>query len=82
MTALRREALQLVEQMPEEQMTDIIQNICALEGKGADAEGKAELTPKMQAFTELEKMIVPILREIDYDKELAEAREERYGYFD
>lgn len=82
MTALRREAIQLVEQMPEEQMTYIIRYIHALEGGEADTGRTEEITPKMRAFMELEKMLVPVSREIDYDKELAEARDERYGYFD
>ncbi len=36
----------------------------------------------MKAFWDLEKMIVPISGELDYDKELAEARDEKYGCFD
>lgn len=46
MTALKRKAIQLVEQMPDEQM------------------------------------LVPVLPELDYDKELAEARNKKYGYND
>ncbi len=37
---------------------------------------------EMAAFHELEKMLVPISPELDYDKELAEARDEKYGYTD
>ena len=33
----------------------------------------------MSAFLELEKMLIPVSQELDYDKELAEARDERYG---
>lgn len=40
------------------------------------------VTPEMAAFLELEKMIVPISPELDYDKELAETRNEKYGYPD
>lgn len=36
----------------------------------------------MGAFLELEKMLVPILPDLDYDKELAEARNEKYSYTD
>lgn len=81
LTALRREAIQLVEQMPEEQMTYVIQYIHMLEGNKAGSGSKEEISPKMQAFMELEKMLFPVSQEIDYDKELAEARDERYGYF-
>lgn len=36
----------------------------------------------MGAFLELEKMLVPISPDLDYDKELAEARNEKYSYTD
>ncbi len=85
MTALRREAIQLVEQMPEDQMLHIVQYIRSLIGKGANDEWisqNAEVTPKMKAFLELEELLVPISQELDYKKELAEARDEKYGCSD
>lgn len=66
MTALRREAIQLVEQMPEEQMSHIIQYIRSLISKNANDEQiyeNVEVTPKMKAFWELEKMLVPMSQE-------------------
>ena len=85
MTALRREAIQLVEQMPEEHMPDVIQYIHMLKDKVLDdvqVSEEATVTPKMMAFLELEKMIVPMSQELDYDKKLAEVRDEKYGYPD
>ncbi|MCM1127583.1 MAG: hypothetical protein NC429_14070 [Lachnospiraceae bacterium] len=84
MTALKREAIQLVEQMPEEHMPYIIEYIRTLKNIVMDNSRNAEetMTPKMTAFLELEKMIAPALAEFDYDKELAEARDEKYGYSD
>ena len=85
MTALRREAIQLVEQMPEEQMPYVIQYIQSLKESVLDINltlGEIEVSPKMKAFWDLEKMIVTISGELDYDKELAEARDEKYGCFD
>ncbi len=86
MTALKREVIQLVEQMPEEQMPYIIQYIHALKSKDLRtvqiSNSESPVTPKMAAFHELEKMLVPISLELDYDKELAEARDEKYGYTD
>lgn len=85
MTALRREAIQLVEQMPEEQMPYVIQYIQSLKESVLDINltlGEMEVSPKMKAFWDLEKMIVPISEELDYDKELAEARDEKYGCID
>ncbi len=85
MTALRREAIQLVEQMQEEQMPYVIQYIQSLKESVLDINltlGEIEVSPKMKAFWDLEKMIVPISEELDYDKELAEARDEKYGCID
>lgn len=86
MTALKREVIQLVEQMPEEQMPYVIQYIHTLKNKDLSteqvSESKQPVNSKMAAFLELEKMLVPILPELDYDKELAEARNEKYGYTD
>lgn len=86
MTALKREVIQLVEQMPEEQMPYVIQYIHTLKNKDLRAEQimdrELPVTPKMAAFQELEKMLIPMSLELDYDKELAEARNEKYGYTD
>lgn len=83
MTALKREVIQLVEQMPEDQMPYVIQYIQTLKGKASGTEqlssDEVTVTPKMSAFLELEKMLIPVSQELDYDKELAEARDERYG---
>lgn len=86
MTALRSEAIKLVEQMPEDQMPNVIRYIQALIDKALVAERPSNVevavTPKMSAFLELEKMLVPVSQELDYDEELAKARDERYGNTD
>lgn len=85
MTALRREAIQLVEQMPEEQMPYVIQYIQALKDRVLEGDiilREIDMSPKMRAYRELERMIVPIPEELDYDEELAEARDEKYGGLD
>ncbi len=86
MTALRLDAIQLMEQIPEEQMPSVIQYMKVLKGNslkaGQFSHPKETLTPEMKAFLELEQMLVPIQEELDYDKELAEARQEKYGYID
>lgn len=86
MTALKREVIQLVEQMPEEQMIYIIRYIHTLRDNNQmgerSSDGEEKATPKMRAFLELEKMLVPVSQDIDYDKALAEARDEKYGYTD
>ena len=37
------------------------------------------VTSKMRAFLELDKMLISVSQELDYNKELAEARDERYS---
>lgn len=85
MTALKHEAIQLVEQMPEEQMPDVIQYIRRLSRasfyRRECSDDQAAVTLKMNVFQELEDMLIPVPQELDYDKELAEARNEKYGYF-
>lgn len=85
MTALKYEAIRLVEQMSEEQMPYDIQYIKRLKAghfqKNEIFNDDAAETPKMKAFLELEEMLVPVSPELNYDKELAEARDEKYGYF-
>ena len=86
MTALKQEAIQLVKQMPEEEMPYVIQFMHALRSRDAKAgmffDGSDTVTPKMKAFLELEQMLAPVQGELDYDQELAEARQEKYGYID
>ena len=81
MSALRQQAMQLVQQIPEEQMPNIIQYLHSLIGKvGFDRprESEASISPKMKAFMELESMVIPV-PELDYKKELEAARDEKYG---
>ncbi len=84
MTALRQEAIQLMEQIPEEQMPSVIQYMKVLKSNVLKerqfSHTKETLSPEMKAFLELEQMLVPIQEELDYDKELAEARQEKYGH--
>ena len=83
MSALRQQAMQLVQQIPEEQMPNIIQYLHSLIGKvGFDhfSESEISISPKMKAFMELESMVKPA-PELDYEKELGAARDEKYGNF-
>lgn len=77
MTALRREAMQLMERLPEEKFPYLIQYIRELEIETPTQ--TQEITPKMQAFMELEQMLVPAPEDLDYDEELAKARDKKYG---
>lgn len=80
MSEKKREAVALLERMPEDKVDFVIEFIRQME---IQADHKSELTPKMQAFQKLEtlrKQTVPDAA-LDYDRELAEARDEKYGRF-
>ena len=67
MTALRREALSLVESLPEEKILTLINFLRDLEDR---AEKNKRLAMKKAAFDELETLRREI-PDLDYDKELA-----------
>ena len=51
MTALRQQALQLVKQIPEDQVPDIIQHLHSLLGNvGHPLENEATISPKLKVF--------------------------------
>ena len=84
MTVLRQQAMQLVQRIPEDQVPNMIQYLLSLIGEvGFDRprESETNISPKMKAFMELESMVKPV-PELDYKKELEEARNEKYGYSD
>lgn len=76
MTALKQEAVHMIEQLPEEKVKYVIQFIKNMESCLVAENIKSS---KMQAFLELEKMKVLISSECDLEKELKESRELKYG---
>lgn len=84
MTTLRRKAVQLVQQVPKDQMPNIIQYLHTLIGKvGIDRPHESETTVslKLKAFLDLEQMAKPV-PELDYEKGLEDARDKKYGHSD
>lgn len=67
-------------------MPYIVQYIKRMNGERAHMaeiiDDNAAVNCKMKAFLELEEMLVPLSQELDCEKELAKAREEKYGYLD
>lgn len=53
-----------------------------LEDKEREPDDRTAETDKMKAFLELEEMLAPVSQELDYEKELAEARDDKYGNTD
>ncbi|MBQ4396371.1 MAG: UDP-N-acetylenolpyruvoylglucosamine reductase [Clostridia bacterium] len=76
MTALQRDAIDLVQRMPEDKLYFIIQIMQGIDGLSqTDRERKKR---KQAAFEELERLrrCVP---DLDEERELEEWREEKYG---
>lgn len=78
MTNLRRDAIHLIEQVPEEKLYFVVQMLNSVNGLSADDNQKTEkaLEKKRQAFANLEQLCRKI-PDLDYEKKLAESREER-----
>lgn len=74
MTSLRKDAFDLLNQIPEDKLIFVIQIMKGIEGLYA-ADNKSE---KEKAFECLETMRKKV-PSFDYDKELADYREEKYG---
>lgn len=75
MTALRRDALELVERIPEDKLYYVVQ---ILEGVTFLTESSS-MSKKEMAFSKLESLRKKVPHNLDYDEELASYREERYG---
>ena len=73
MTAIRKEAIELLERVPEDKLSFIIQIIQGVNGLYADTNSERE-----EAFVRLEQLRKKGTVD-DYDAELASYREEKYG---
>ncbi len=74
MTQIRQDAIKLLEQIPEDKIIFIIQIMEGIKGLYTDVDMKE----REEAFLHLEKMKRKV-PDLDYEKELAAYREERYG---
>ncbi|XCP86751.1 UDP-N-acetylenolpyruvoylglucosamine reductase [Roseburia hominis] len=74
MTKLRQDALSLLEEIPEDKLVFIIQIMEGVTGLYGQQEDKRE-----KAFHTLERLRKSVPVSLDYEKELASYREEKYG---
>ena len=74
MTQIRQDAIKLLEQIPEDKIIFIIQIMQGLKGLDTDE----DMRQREEAFLHLEKMRKKV-PDLDYDRELAEYREDKYG---
>ena len=77
MTALRKDAMDLLEQMPEDKLYFIVQIMQGVNG----LYGEESQAVKNKAYETLESLRRKV-PEIDYDRELENYREEKYGTAD
>ena len=76
MTALRQQAYEILEEVPEENLFEVIQYI---QSRNLNMLKRAKrIEEKKMALEELKKIIRPV-PDLDYKKSLAEYREEKYG---
>lgn len=76
MTTLRKDAIDLVEQIPEEKLYFVVELLRGVNGLFGD--DNVDKAAKQDAFRELNNLRKKV-PELDYNKELAEYREERYA---
>lgn len=74
MTSLRKDAFELLEKMPEDKLTFIIQIM-----QGVDGIYKDDKDERDQSFERLESMRRKA-DNLDYEEELVAYREEKYGH--
>lgn len=78
MTEVKEKAIELINELADDKVIYVIQILQSLKGLYGQADStKSSNIDKANAFETLEKLRKKI-PELDYDKELAESREERY----
>lgn len=83
MSPEREQLLQMVREVPDEEIETAIVFLAGLIRKEETPTDEDEKRQRAQrAFDELKKMRRPFVADIDVKKELAEWRDEKYGYSD
>lgn len=79
MTLERKEAFQLLEKMPEDKIKLIIQYMQKIEI--TSEKNDSQVNDSLNALKELQELSGRLPEDFNYEKELQEALEEKYGYF-
>lgn len=79
MTVMKERAIDMISRMPEEKLYYVIQLLESVEGLSENMI-KGAKTPAQKALEDLQRFRKRSDVEIDYKKELAKAREEKYAY--
>ena len=78
MTQLKERAVEMIQRMPEEKMFYVINILQNLEGMATDINTDKEQA--IAAFEDIMRYRGRLSADFDADRELAEAREEKYGH--
>jgi len=78
LTAERKEAFQLLEKMPEDKIKLVIQYMHRIEV--SSVKNDSQIKERLNALKELQELSGRLPEDFDYEKELQEALEEKYGY--
>ena len=79
MTSMQQTAVNLIQALPEEQVAALVGLMQTMMNRNESVLVESEEMDSMEAFRELEKLCRPIPN-LDDEKELAEWREEKFGY--
>jgi len=79
LTLERKEAFQLLEKMPEDKIKLIIQYMQKIEI--TSEKNDSQVNDSLNALKELQELSGRLPEDFNYEKELQEAMEEKYGYF-
>lgn len=77
MTQMKEKAVEMIQRMPDDNMLYVINILQNLEAMTADKD--ADRDQAMAAFQDILKFSGRLPQDFDADKELEEAREEKYG---
>lgn len=77
MSAIKEKAVDMIRRMPEENMFYVFNILQNLEGMSASKTG--EKARALEALADIQKYIGRLSEDFDADKELEDARDEKYG---
>jgi len=88
MTALRQKAVNMLKELPEENLPEIIVVMTKYNDKNEEEKEKEKVWRALEErflknnknFDDLMELCKNVPNDLDYKKELAESREERFGY--
>jgi hypothetical protein len=79
MTAVKEQAVTLIQSMSDEKVSYVLDIINGIQGLSSETGGQEDIAKRRQAMAILQKFRGRLPAELDYKKELSDARNERFG---